>query len=266
MSFRASLAFFTRLPVGNIPQHMSLHGLTAFLPAVGLCVGLCVGLLLLLFALFFSPILAGILGALVWVGVTGGLHMDGLADCADALVVEASKEKRLAIMKDPAVGTFASIAVFFILSIKVWALAHVAQHFFAPKGVYEILFGLLGLCFAASLARAMVLVARRAPHAREQLQDQGLGKTVTKHLTSKAEKGNALFMCALALCTGYAAYLVPAHSMIIYSIPMACIGAMICTYALVSKAQKALGGVTGDVYGCLIELTECIVLLALCLV
>ncbi len=265
MSFRASLAFFTRFPVGNIPQHMSLHGLTAFLPAVGLCVGLCVGLLLLLFALFFSPTLAGILGALVWVGITGGLHMDGLADCADALVVEASKEKRLAIMKDPTVGTFASIAVFFILSIKVWALAHVAQHFFNPQNMYGILFGLLGLCFSASLARAMVLVARRAPHAREHLQDQGLGKTVTKHITSKAEKNNALLMGVLALCTGYVASYLPAQSMIMYSVPLACMGALACTYALVNKAKKSLGGVTGDVYGCLIELTECIVLLALCL-
>ncbi len=266
MSFRASLAFFTRLPVGAMPQHTSLHGLTAFLPTVGLCVGLCVGLLLLLCALYFPPTLAGLLGALIWVFITGGLHMDGLADCADALMVEASKEKRLTIMKDPNVGTFASIAVFFILSIKVWTLSHVAQYFFAPKNIYGILFGLLGLCFAASLARAMVLVARRAPYAREQQQNPGLGKTVTQHLTSKAEKNNALLMAIVVISTGYSAFLLPSATMAPYSIPIACIGASLGAYALITKAKKSLGGVTGDVYGCLIEITECIVLLSLCLI
>ncbi len=266
MSLRASLSFFTRLPVGSHTSTASLAGLTAYLPAVGLIVGLCVGLSLCFFASFFPPTLAGILGACTWVVITGGLHLDGLADCADGLVVEAPKEKRLAIMKDPTVGTFASIALFFILALKVATLTHLVQTLFSRNSLSISIVGILTLCFVASLARTMVFLAHSAPNAREHEKIQNLGKALTQGLTRTTKRKNALLMALVASITWLAVLFFPVQSLFAYSVPLACISVLIVTYTLINKAKKCIGGVTGDVYGCLIELCECAALLSFCLI
>ncbi len=269
MSLRASLSFFTRLPVGNTFHHgstaLSLAGLTAYLPAVGLIVGLCVGLLFCLFTLIFPPTLAGILGALAWVAITGGLHLDGVADCADGLMVEAPKEKRLAIMKDPTVGTFASLAIFFVLAIKVATLSHLAHILLEKNSLYAFIITVLALCFVASLARSMVFIAHNAPNAREHEKNTNLGKAATQGLTLGTKIKNALLMLLIIGITGLTALMFPTYPLFVLSIPLACISVFTITYLLMSKAMKSIGGVTGDVYGCLIEISECAALISLCL-
>ena len=94
-SFRAGLAFFTRIPVGAAPLPPTLSGVVAWLPAVGLLVGALAALVLLPAARLGLPApLCGIGAALVWTVVTGGLHLDGVADCGDGLLVR-SEERRV---------------------------------------------------------------------------------------------------------------------------------------------------------------------------
>ena len=100
MKFRAALGFFTRLPVGSAPLPPTFQGVIVWLPAIGLIVGLLAALAVALATLLLPAQLGGVIGCLVWVFITGGLHLDGVADCGDGLLVEAPPERRLEIMKD----------------------------------------------------------------------------------------------------------------------------------------------------------------------
>ena len=83
MKFRAALGFFTRLPVGSAPLPPTFQGVIVWLPAIGLIVGLLAALAVALATLLLPAQLGGVIGCLVWVFITGGLHLDGVADCGN---------------------------------------------------------------------------------------------------------------------------------------------------------------------------------------
>ena len=128
MKFRAALGFFTRLPIGSAPLPPTFRGVAVWLPVVGLIIGALVSLALGLAAQLLPASLCGVIGCLVWVAVTGGLHLDGVADCGDGLIVEAPPARRLEIMKDSRLGTFGGAALFFILALKAAAIGALAAY------------------------------------------------------------------------------------------------------------------------------------------
>ena len=99
----------------------------AWFPFVGLVLGTIVGLVT--FALEHrNPVLAGIVGVVAWVWLTGALHLDGLADLADALGASHRDPGRfLAVLADPHLGTFGMVSVVSVLMLKAAALACLPQ-------------------------------------------------------------------------------------------------------------------------------------------
>lgn len=238
--FRTALAFFTRLPVG-VPRHSSLTGMTLWLPVVGLVVGGFAFAVMFGAGLIFPPLICGVLGAFAWAAVTGGLHLDGLADCGDGLVVEAPPEKRLEIMKDPNLGTFGGVALFFVLLLKASALATLAGQF--------SLWLIASACLLAGLiARSMALLAMYVKTARPG----GLGEAVRNGSKLYHTIFATLLVLGACLWVGVFAWL---------ALGVALAG----TVCLLLVARKRLGGVTGDVFGGVIEVSECLVLLTFCL-
>ncbi len=240
---RAAIAFFTRLPVGRAPLPPDFRGVLAWLPVIGLLVGGIVTLATALAALVLPASLCGILGCLVWVLVTGGLHLDGVADCGDGLSVETSPARRLEIMKDSRLGTFGGAALFFVLSLKAVSLSVLAEAFRTDGA------GLLSLagpcCMAAVLGRSLVFAAMRLPSARPD----GLGEALHAGLSGRHER--------LALAAGLIVCLLNGRQGL-----LALGVALLAAWFLLSAARKRLGGVTGDVFGCLVEVVECAVLVA----
>ncbi|GED22078.1 adenosylcobinamide-GDP ribazoletransferase [Halomonas halmophila] len=122
-----ALQFLTRLPVPlTCPWTPATRRWAArAYPLVGALIGATLAVVgSLLEGLVPLPLLALALLSL-WVALTGGLHLDGLMDLADALGSNASLEKRWAIMKDPQVGSFGMLALVFQLAWKatlLWAL------------------------------------------------------------------------------------------------------------------------------------------------
>ncbi|MCK9504353.1 MAG: adenosylcobinamide-GDP ribazoletransferase [Porticoccaceae bacterium] len=117
------VGLLTRIPApslanaGNLAPGISLHWYFA--------VGLLIGLVLLALAHGFSalPFLAAALVVAAWTWLTGGLHLDGLADCADAWTGGMGDRMRtLAIMKDPACGPMGVAVVVLALLLKFAAL------------------------------------------------------------------------------------------------------------------------------------------------
>ncbi len=244
--FRAALAFFTRLPVGAAPLPATLQGAAAWLPVIGCIVGLLVALSVGISSYVLPAPLCGIIGCLVWVWVTGCLHLDGVADCGDGLLAEAPAKQRLAIMKDSRLGAFGGVTLFFTLITKTSTLMELAGTC-APN--VEGLFSLIkACCMAAILARVLVFWPMHLPSARPD----GIGERLQSGLTHRDKYAAAAIGLGICYLNGWCGI-------------MALIVASAGMYLFLSAVQKRLGGVTGDVFGCSIEMTECIVLAVCCL-
>ncbi len=118
----ASFAFYTILP---IPASWALEfeGIARLAPGVGLCLGGFLGGLEGGFmALGMPELTRAALVVVIWVWMTGGLHLDGVMDTADGLAV-TDPQRRLTVMADSATGAFGAIAGGIILLLKTAALA-----------------------------------------------------------------------------------------------------------------------------------------------
>ena len=220
-------------------------GLVAWLPLVGAVIGGLVAAVAVGASLVLPPMLAGLLGAAAWVLLTGGLHLDGVADCGDGLACAASREKRLEIMKDPRLGSFGALALGLVVLVKIFALGSLCAGGTNQTGEVRLI---LACVLAAVLGRAQIPLAFAT---QKMARPGGLGETV-KNTMGKWELWIALVISA-ALCAGLrwrglAAFL----------------AAALVFLALTSIARTRLGGVTGDVVGALVETTEAAVLVVFC--
>jgi adenosylcobinamide-GDP ribazoletransferase len=130
--FLRALSLLTRLPVRARWDDDLLPGRAmAAYPLVGAVIGtLLVGLGWLLTAgigrlqevaggsgVGLSPLLTAALILVAWAALTGMLHLDGWADCCDALVAPLSRERRLEVMKDPRLGSFGGAGLILLLIV-----------------------------------------------------------------------------------------------------------------------------------------------------
>ena len=168
--------------------------------------------------------------------LTGGLHLDGLADTADGLGGGTSPAARLEIMKDSRLGAFGGVALMLALLLKFAFLLS-----WAEKGLGT---GVL-LLFPVISRWGMVLLAYISPYAR---REGGLGEAMTVWLTPKVMAGATLSALVLAFpAWGIAGLVLMAGS-----------GAVVWLMSLYFR--KALGGVTGDVLGAANEVLEVLAL------
>ena len=199
-------------------------------PAIGLALG--GGLMLAdhLLAALVPPLLSAGLVVAVWKVSTGGLHLDGLADCLDGLA-GVNAERRLAIMRDSRIGVFGAIGLVLCLFIASAALSGTPAAARAPI-----------LLLAPAVGRLTPLLV--GPRVRPATPGQGLG---------------APFLAALPRAAGpvwLAVLLVVAWFL------LGPTGALMATGALVAGAGGAVvlarrfGGLTGDALGAGVELSE----------
>ncbi len=248
MKLKSALVFFSRLPIKVENKPDSFDGILAWFPVVGVIIGSLVVCSMGIASFFFPPLLCAFMGCFMWVFLTGGLHLDGVSDCGDGLFVETSKERRLEIMKDSQIGTFGALALFFVLSAKLLALVVLFEDFFIERNVYTFL-DLLVICASAGgISRAMNFVALELPSVRAG----GLGEFMRKGLTKKDYYSVAFLVFFLCLINGMRGFIIIVFVLFI-------------AFIFLRSAKERIGGVTGDVLGCLTELLECTILIACCL-
>ncbi len=155
-----AVQFLTRLPTPRLADFQAgeLAASVAWFPLVGLLLGGLVAAAAWLGGLL-DPWLGALLALALWVGVTGALHLDGLADLADALGAahrpgdtEARREKLLAVLADPHMGVFGGVALAMQLLAKLVLLMLAVK-----AGAY------LALLLIPAWARWGVLVWSRLP-------------------------------------------------------------------------------------------------------
>lgn len=227
-----AIQFLTQIPV-RLKQPYGGREVGASLlyyPLVGLLLGmLLTGLHGLLHG---APVLlhAALLLA-VWVVMTGALHLDGLADSADAwLGGIGNRERTLAIMRDPYAGPAAVVAVVLVLLLKFAALVGLLQ---CDNG-WALLWPLL-------LARTAVpLLFLTTPYVRPG----GLGEALARHAPRRA-----VTLMLLATLLGILLVLELRGAMLV-------LGCLAVFWLLRRMMMARLGGTTGDTAGALLELLE----------
>jgi len=121
--------FLTRIPMPELHdfKQEELSGSAVWFPFVGLCIGLLL-ILVAQVGMSAGTMMAGLLVVLLWLGISGGLHLDGAADLADGLGASHSDPERLlAVMKDPHTGAFGVMAIVAILLTKLVAVAWIVE-------------------------------------------------------------------------------------------------------------------------------------------
>jgi adenosylcobinamide-GDP ribazoletransferase len=241
---RIALSFMTVLPVRSVAsfQPGDLGRSASWFPLAGLLIGLLLAAAWWLLGLAFPDPLRAVLVVALWALLTGGLHLDGLADCCDALLAPVSVERRLEILKDPRLGSFGGTGLILALLLKVSALMAL------PQGAGWL--GLLPLVFAPALARWLILLLARQPMARPG----GLGAEFALGVTGRTYLFAALVPLGLVL----AGLAFGAGWQVLLALALAHLVAL----GVIALARARLGGLTGDVLGLVVELGELAALLA----
>ena len=238
-AFFAALGFLTVLPV---PRHFQGNGAelercVPFFPLVGLVLGILAALFDTVVSLLLPPSVAGVLTVLLLVGMTGGLHMDGLADTADGCFSARNRETMLAIMRDSRIGTMGVIAIVFVILLKTAALSTLP---FPHRTALLILMPVAG-------RTAMMGMMTALPYARA---DGGLADRFLR----RRSWGNVVWGACFLLAAGG----LLARGMGV----AAAVTAIGATAAVTASIRHTIGGFTGDTLGAVGEISETVLLLA----
>ncbi|WP_433798287.1 adenosylcobinamide-GDP ribazoletransferase [Actinomycetospora sp. CA-084318] len=240
-ALRLALSLFSVAPVrADAVDRRTATGALVLAPLVGLVLGAVVGGVVLgLLALGAPDLLAGVAGVAAGALLTRGLHLDGLADLADGLGSYGDAARMLAVMKDPSTGAFGVITLVVVLGAQAAALPAV---------------GPVGTALAWALGRASFswCARRRVPAASAG----GLGALVAGTQPAAVPVGWALVLAAAA------ALAVPGRW---WQGPAAVLTAAVVAVLLARHAVRRLGGVNGDVFGAVGEVTVTVTLAVLAL-
>lgn len=231
MPLLIALQFLTRLPIRlpRMPTPEESGRSLLWYPLVGLLIGA----LLLLAHSMLNGVSLGLHAALLlslWVWLSGGLHLDGLADTADAWVGGyGDRERTLAIMKDPACGPVGVITLVLLLLLKWAALVALLE---AGHWPMLLLAPWLGRCVLPLLLFTTTYV-----------RPGGMGQVLVEHLPRRNLPAVLVLHVLAMLLFGWSALLG--------------VGVALMVLLLVRHyLRQRLGGTTGDTAGALVELVE----------
>ncbi|MEK6558784.1 MAG: adenosylcobinamide-GDP ribazoletransferase, partial [Planctomycetota bacterium] len=137
-NFLCALKFLTIIPIDR-EDKIKPNGagcVVFWFPVVGFCIGVFLSIAYLLFCSFFPNLIADALIILIYIAITGALHLDGLADTCDGIWGGWNKEKRLEIMKDSRIGVFGAIGLICVLGIKYIGLLSIDEVNFAGNSLF----------------------------------------------------------------------------------------------------------------------------------
>ncbi len=234
-----ALQFFSAVPV---KKELSLGrkevtAMYSALPFVGAGIGLAMYAMsvLALDVIGVSPLLAAVFIVLTAILLTGGLHLDGLADTSDAFFSYRDREKRLAILDDPRIGAFGTMVLLLLIIVKITLMNELIT-----SGKLDIVYFLLIPFLARS---AMNVYFTTVPLAKSE----GLAHFFKEKMASRT----VTILSVLSVCLMLVAAGVLLNDFIIPTAFFVLLTVVIYLYSRWS--MKHFGGVTGDLSGALIE-------------
>jgi adenosylcobinamide-GDP ribazoletransferase len=236
---RLAAGFLTVLPVLD-SRPRSAEEVAAsfgFFPLVGFAIGSVLVAVDWALASAMANGLRAVLVIVTLVILTGAIHLDGLADTADALGAGTNQVRALEILHDSRIGTFGTVALFMVLLLKIAALAE------TPVRTRAIV-----LFLAPGWSRwAMVAVA----HRMRYLRTEGAGAVILQ------QRGYATLALASVVAIGISAVVHQRRAL------QAALITITVTWLFRAFYSRWLGGVTGDLIGAAGELVETALFIAL---
>ncbi len=243
-----ALGLFTTIPVPpveNIDARTAGRAMAVF-PVVGLLVGGMAGVLTWLTSSLAGPLLGPIVGVATLAWVTGALHLDGLADTADGLGSRKPAADALEIMRRSDIGPMGVIVLLLVLLMEVAALGRLASE--------EPLMAAGALTAAAMLGRASVVLATTSAHSGARASGFGvLFNGVTRRAT-------ATFWAIAAVGLSAALGWIARDSGGAVAFGAGALLALGAGWLWRAHLARRLGGLTGDTFGSIIEVTQSVFL------
>jgi adenosylcobinamide-GDP ribazoletransferase len=232
--------FLTVIPLASThhnPTPSDLARSMGWFPIVGLILGALLAGSDVLLAAVFSPGVVNVLIIVILVLLTGGLHLDGLADSVDGLAGGRTVADRLRIMRDAHIGALGATGLMLALALRYAALLALPQ---ADR--VAVL-----LCMPAVGRWAMVIGGIGVSYAR---REGGLAQPFLQQLSGREVLGaTVVLVIVYALSVGLVGALI------------GCVVIAVVARGLTALAQKLLGGITGDTLGATNEVAEIVFLL-----
>jgi adenosylcobinamide-GDP ribazoletransferase len=248
-AWRAAMSMFTIVPVAG-PQDVgpgTAGRVVLWLPAIGAMLGAAAAAALLIVEVGEDTAPRRLLAATVAVTVlgllSGGLHLDGLADTIDGLGSRRPRQEALDIMRRSDTGPMGIAALLLVVLMQITALAAVSPGWL----------GAAALITAVITSRVAVLLAAHAPAARPE----GFGALLAGAATRRAQVTAAVVLAGAVTVAGTAA-----GGPLLAARGLASVAAALGVAAGLRRvAVGRLGGLTGDVFGAMIELSAAVFLL-----
>lgn len=244
-SFLAALRLLTVLPVGNrgtghatdgAGDEKAIANSPAFFPLIGVLIGLASAGVFVGAAEIFPVVVAAAFAVATPVIMTGALHVDGLGDTFDGMFGGRTKDRKLEIMADPRTGAF-GVSVIALAFLIRWAVISSLD----PGSDWSL------LVVAAALSRgAVAVVVVYFPYVRSG----GIGSTYSN--------GSRLIVPTAVITAVVVAVVFGSVVALI-----AAAAAMVTGVGIALYSRRMIGGVTGDIYGAIVELSEIAALLTL---
>jgi adenosylcobinamide-GDP ribazoletransferase len=237
-SFHFALSFLTTLPF-PFKKSLSAREIAASLswfPLVGFLLGLIISLVFYLFTPLLPRQINSVIILIIMVLLTGGFHLDGLADTADGfLSARSHPEDILNIMKDSSIGTMGALGLILVLLLKYTTISQLPDQMVIPCLILLPAYGRF----------TIVILAYLASYARKE---GGLGEAITQQVSShEIVYASAFTIMGTLLLTGFKGFLV----LIILTF---------YTWGIKIYATRRIGGITGDLLGFCCESSEALAL------
>ncbi|WP_051553694.1 adenosylcobinamide-GDP ribazoletransferase [Desulfobulbus elongatus] len=236
------IQFMTRYPIPvaiDFTAERFVQGMK-WMPLVGLLVALPAAGGFVLADWLLGRELAALIAVILLIGVTGGLHVDGLADTADGLFSYRSRERMLEIMRDSTLGVNGVIAVVLAILLKYLLLRAIPADGAVPALLAAPVLGRMALVWHSAVAR----YARQERGIGDYVNQTGLVQAVFATLFSLILVGGMLFFW------GVRANVIPWLTLILHLPPVG------LAVGFAAYVKWRLGGITGDTIGASIELAE----------
>lgn len=243
-NFLTALGFLTKIPISkNISgDDKSLSKSMIYFPVVGFLLGVILVLVDNALAFLLPTGLINLILVFLLLVLTGGIHLDGLADTVDGFCAKTkNKEETLNIMRDSRIGTMGVIAVIALILFEYEALNSISGHFREAA--------LILMCAASRWCQVMVSYFSR--YARD---GDGLGRLFIGKVGRREFFMAALFIIAASLSV----WLVKGLLVVVF--------VSVLAWGAMKYAHKKIGGMTGDTVGAINELAEAGVLLAVLII
>ena len=244
--FWGMMQFFTRIPIKcNCEFDNEFHKGIIYLPTIGFVLGIIYFGITYISLKIFGVYIGVIVFLLSQVILTGGLHLDGLADTFDGIYSYRDKNKILEIMKDSRIGSNALLAVIFLILFKLgFSFEIIARNVFYPLILMPV-FGRLAIVFAA--------------YKNSTPRENGMGNTF---INKVKDKELLISICSTIIIIIIAVSINSNYNKFVYIYNIIFIFILFFAVRIYTKyITKIIDGITGDILGCICELSELLYLM-----